>query len=204
MPGVSLSTSPASPFTRSSRLARLEALLAERILVLDGAMGTMLQRHRLDEAAFRGDRFAAWPRDLKGDNDLLLLTQPAIVADVHRQYLAAGADIVETNTFNATRIAQADYGAETLVAELNREGARLARAVADEFEAADPSRPRYVAGVLGPTNRTASISPDVNDPGARNTSFAALAEAYEEAAAALVEGGADLLLIETVFDTLNA
>ena len=199
-----MSTSPASPFTRSSRLARLEALLAERILVLDGAMGTMLQRHRLDEAAFRGKRFAAWPRDLKGDNDLLLLTQPAIVADVHRQYLAAGADIIETNTFNATRIAQADYGAESLVAELNREGARLARAVADEFEAADPSRPRYVAGVLGPTNRTASISPDVNDPGARNTSFAALAEAYEEAAAALVEGGADLLLIETVFDTLNA
>ena len=199
-----MSTSPASPFTRSSRLARLEALLAERILVLDGAMGTMLQRHRLDEAAFRGERFAAWPRDLKGDNDLLLLTQPAIVADVHRQYLAAGADIIETNTFNATRIAQADYGAESLVAELNREGARLARAVADEFEAADPSRPRYVAGVLGPTNRTASISPDVNDPGARNTSFAALAEAYEEAAAALVEGGADLLLIETVFDTLNA
>ena len=199
-----MSTSPASPFTRSSRLARLEALLAERILVLDGAMGTMLQRHRLDEAAFRGERFAAWPRDLKGNNDLLLLTRSAIVADVHRQYLAAGADIIETNTFNATRIAQADYGAESLVAELNREGARLARAVADEFEAADPSRPRYVAGVLGPTNRTASISPDVNDPGARNTSFAALAEAYEEAAAALVEGGADLLLIETVFDTLNA
>jgi 5-methyltetrahydrofolate--homocysteine methyltransferase len=193
-----------TPFDRHSRLARLPALLAERILVLDGAMGTMLQRHRLDEAAFRGDRFGDWPRDLKGDNDLLSLTQPAIVADIHRQYLAAGADIIETNTFNATSIAQADYAAESLVAELNREGARLARSAADEFERQDPSRPRYVAGVLGPTNRTASISPDVNDPGARNTSFRELAAAYEEAARALVEGGADLLLIETVFDTLNA
>ena len=199
-----LRTAPATPYTRTSRLARLNALLAERILVLDGAMGTMLQRHRLDEAAFRGERFADWPRDLKGDNDLLILTQPAIVSEIHRQYLAAGADIIETNTFNATRVAQADYGAESLVAELNREGARLARETADTFERKDPSRPRYVAGVLGPTNRTASISPDVNDPGARNTSFGALAEAYEEAVAALVDGGADLLLIETIFDTLNA
>ncbi|HTM94489.1 MAG TPA: homocysteine S-methyltransferase family protein, partial [Croceibacterium sp.] len=140
-------------------MARLNALITERILILDGAMGTMLQRHRLDEAAFRGERFADWPRDLKGDNDLLILTQPAIVSEIHRQYLAAGADIIETNTFNATRIAQADYGAESLVAELNREGARLARRAADEFERQDPTRPRYVAGVLGPTNRTASISP---------------------------------------------
>jgi 5-methyltetrahydrofolate--homocysteine methyltransferase len=193
-----------TPFDRRSRLARLPSLLTERILVLDGAMGTMLQRHRLDEAAFRGERFRDWPRDLKGDNDLLTLTQPAIVADIHRQYLAAGADILETNTFNATRIAQSDYGAESLVAELNREGARLAREAADDFERQDPTRPRYVAGVLGPTNRTASISPDVNDPGARNTSFHELADAYEEAARALIEGGADLLLIETVFDTLNA
>jgi 5-methyltetrahydrofolate--homocysteine methyltransferase len=193
-----------APFDRRTRLARLPSLLAERILVLDGAMGTMLQHHRLDEAGFRGERFRDWPRDLKGDNDLLTLTQPAIVADIHRRYLDAGADILETNTFNATRIAQADYGAESLVAELNREGARLAREVADDFERQDPTRPRYVAGVLGPTNRTASISPDVNDPGARNTSFRELADAYEEAARALIEGGADLLLIETVFDTLNA
>ncbi|HEX6991179.1 MAG TPA: methionine synthase, partial [Gemmatimonadales bacterium] len=193
-----------TPFDRRSRLARLPSLLAERILVLDGAMGTMLQRHRLDEDAFRGERFRDWPRDLKGDNDLLTLTQPAIVADIHRQYLSAGADILETNTFNATRIAQADYGAESLVAELNREGSRLAREAADDFERQDPTRPRYVAGVLGPTNRTASISPDVNDPGARNTSFRELADSYEEAARALIEGGADLLLIETVFDTLNA
>jgi 5-methyltetrahydrofolate--homocysteine methyltransferase len=167
-------------------------------------MGTMLQRHRLDESAFRGDRFRAWPRDLKGNNDLLSLTRPGIVGGIHRAYLEAGADIVETNTFNSTRIAQADYGAESLVIELNREGARLARAEADAFERQDPARPRYVAGVLGPTNRTASISPDVNDPGARNTSFHELAVAYEEATRALVEGGADLLLIETVFDTLNA
>jgi 5-methyltetrahydrofolate--homocysteine methyltransferase len=167
-------------------------------------MGTMLQRHRLDESAFRGDRFRAWPRDLKGNNDLLSLTRPGIVGGIHRAYLEAGADIVETNTFNSTRIAQADYGAESLVIELNREGARLARTEADAFERQDPARPRYVAGVLGPTNRTASISPDVNDPGARNTSFHELAVAYEEATRALVEGGADLLLIETVFDTLNA
>jgi 5-methyltetrahydrofolate--homocysteine methyltransferase len=198
-----LSTS-AAPLTRASRLALLPSLLRQRILVLDGAMGTMLQRHRLDESAFRGDRFREWPRDLKGNNDLLSLTRPEIVGGIHRAYLEAGADIVETNTFNSTRIAQADYGAESLVAELNREGARLARAEADAFERQDPSRPRYVAGVLGPTNRTASISPDVNDPGARNTSFHELAVAYEEATRALVEGGADLLLIETVFDTLNA
>ena len=181
-----MNTEPATPCTRTSRLARLNALITERILILDGAMGTMLQRHRLDEAAFRGERFADWPRDLKGDNDLLILTQPAIVSEIHRQYLAAGADIIETNTVNSTRIALADYGAESLVAELNREGARLARRAADEFERQDPARPRYVAGVLGPTNRTASISPDVNDPGARNTSFSALAEAYQEAVSALV------------------
>ncbi len=195
---------PVSRFTRASRLALLPSLLTERILVLDGAMGTMLQRHRLDEAAFRGERFADWPRDLRGDNDLLSLTQPDIVSEIHRQYLTAGADILETNTFNATSVAQADYGAEALVAEINRESAHLARAAADHFELQHPGRPRYVAGVLGPTNRTASISPDVNDPGARNTSFAALAQAYQESVAALVEGGVDLLLIETIFDTLNA
>ncbi|HEU4762618.1 MAG TPA: methionine synthase, partial [Gemmatimonadales bacterium] len=186
------------------RGALLESLIRQRILVLDGAMGTMIQQHKLGEAEYRGARFKDHPRDLKGNNDLLVLTQPTIIREIHRKYLEAGADILETNTFNATRIAQADYGAESLVAELNREGARLAREAADDFERQDRTRPRYVAGVLGPTNRTASISPDVNDPGARNTSFRELADSYEEAARALIEGGADLLLIETVFDTLNA
>jgi 5-methyltetrahydrofolate--homocysteine methyltransferase len=197
-------TSPPDVSARARRLARLPALLAERILVLDGAMGTMLQRHRLGEADYRGARFAHWPRDLKGNNDLLGITQPALVADVHRQYLAAGADLLETNTFNATAIAMADYGMEALAYELNVAGAALARQVADEFEGADPSRPRYVAGVLGPTNRTASISPEVENPGARNVTWAELVDAYTDAVRGLVDGGADLLLVETVFDTLNA
>ncbi|HSG86951.1 MAG TPA: methionine synthase [Candidatus Limnocylindrales bacterium] len=192
------------PFDRASRLARLESLLAERILVLDGAMGTMLQGHRLDEAGFRGDRFADHPRDLRGDNDLLCLTQPEIVRGVHEAYLAAGADIVETNTFNANRISQADYGLQDLAREMNVTAARLARAAADAAEAAEPGRPRFVAGALGPTNRTASISPDVTDPGARGVRFEDLRLAYREAAEGLIEGGVDLLLIETIFDTLNA
>src|ERR1044071_8706834 len=189
---------------RNARLARLEALLAERILVLDGAMGTMIQAHRLAEPDYRGARFGDWPVDLKGNNDLLTLVRPDIIRGIHSQYLEAGADIVETNSFNSTAVSMADYRMEGLVAELNREAARLARETADGFEAAAPARPRYVAGVLGPTSRTASLSPDVNDPGFRNVSFDQLVAAYTEAATGLVEGGADLLLVETIFDTLNA
>lgn len=189
--------------TRDARLAHLADLLDERILVLDGAMGTMIQRHKLDEAGYRGARFKSWNRDLKGNNDLLTLTQPDIIRDIHAAYLAAGADIIETNTFNSTSVSMADYGMEALVVELNREGARLARAVADQWEAKD-GRPRYVAGVLGPTSRTASLSPDVNNPGFRNISFDELRETYTEATAALIDGGADIILIETIFDTLNA
>ncbi len=188
---------------RRARNDALPDLLRERILVLDGATGTLLQGHALDEAGFRGERFAEHPRDLKGANDLLSLTQPDIVREMHRQYLAAGADIITTNTFNATRVSMADYALEPWVAEMNRESARLAREAADEAEAADGAA-RYVLGSLGPTSRTASLSPDVNDPGARNTSFEELADAYLEAARALVEGGADILAIETIFDTLNA
>ncbi|MFO1153032.1 MAG: homocysteine S-methyltransferase family protein [Rhodospirillales bacterium] len=188
---------------RDDRLAWLSRELSRRILVLDGAMGTMIQRRGLDEAGYRGERFAHWPRDLAGNNDLLTLTQGAIIADIHRLYLEAGADIIETNTFNSTRIALADYGMEELAFELNLEGARLARAVADRAAAAD-GRPRLVAGAIGPTNRTASISPKVEDPGFRNISFDELAAAYAEAARGLIDGGSDLILIETVFDTLNA
>jgi 5-methyltetrahydrofolate--homocysteine methyltransferase len=182
----------------------LTALLGERILVIDGAMGTMIQGHGLDETGFRGERFADWNSDVRGNSDLLSLTQPDIIRSIHREYLDSGADIVATNTFNAQRISQADYGMEDLAYELNYESSRLARDAADAVTEADPSRPRYVAGGLGPTNRTASISPDVNDPGFRNTSFELLVEAYAEQAAGLVDGGADLLLVETIFDTLNA
>ena len=192
-----------TPFTREQRLALLEPLLAQRILVLDGAMGTMIQGYRLQEADYRGTRFAAWPRDLRGNNDLLSLVRPDVVQAIHAAYLEAGADIVETNTFNSSAPSMADYGMEALVRELNETGARLARDVADAFEARDGA-PRYVAGVLGPTSRTASISPDVHDPGARNVTFEELVATYVEATEALLAGGADLLLIETVFDTLNA
>ncbi|MDD3517263.1 MAG: methionine synthase [Chromatiales bacterium] len=184
------------------RLQQLQDQMARRILILDGAMGTMIQRHRLTEADYRGERFADWPSDLKGNNDLLVLTRPEVIRGLHAQYLEAGADIIETNTFSANRISMADYGMEDLVPELNREAARLARAVADEY--ATPERPRYVAGSLGPTNRTASLSPDVNDPGFRNVDFDQLVAAYRESAEALIEGGVDLLMIETIFDTLNA
>ena len=196
--------------TRAARLARLEAELARRVLVLDGAMGTMIQRHRLGEDDYRGlggpagDRFAQWPSDLKGNNDLLSVTRPDVIAGIHRAYLDAGADILETNTFNSTGVSMADYGMSALAYELNVAGARLARAAADAAEAGDPERPRWVAGVLGPTSRTASISPDVNDPGFRNVTFEELAAAYAEAAEGLLDGGADLLLVETIFDTLNA
>lgn len=182
----------------------LTAAARQRILVLDGAMGTMIQDRKLDEAGYRGERFADWGQDVKGNNDLLSLTQPEIIREIHEDFLAAGADILETNTFNATSISQADYGMEALVPELNLESARIARAAADTWTAKTPDRPRFVAGALGPTNRTASISPDVENPGHRNITFDALRDAYREAAAALIEGGVDLLLIETIFDTLNA
>ena len=202
------------PWLNPARVALLEAALAERILVIDGAMGTMIQRHRLEEPDYRGERFAdgfdslhpgdGTGHDLKGNNDLLTLTRPDVVAGVHDAYLAAGADLVETNTFNATAVSQADYHLQHLVHELNREGARLARACCDAAEAATPGKPRFVIGVLGPTSRTASISPDVNDPGFRNTSFDGLRETYRDAIDGLIDGGADTLMVETIFDTLNA
>ncbi len=186
------------------RIRQLPELLAHRILILDGAMGTMIQTYKLDEAAYRGTRFRDFPHEVKGNNDLLALTQPQIIREIHEQYLDAGADIIETNTFSSTSVAMADYHMEDLVYELNVEAAKIARAAADRYEKKDPSRPRFVAGALGPTTRTASISPDVNDPGARNTTFDRLVEAYSEAVKGLVDGGADLFLVETIFDTLNA
>src|SRR3954470_17781597 len=179
-------------------------MLARRILVLDGAMGTMIQTYQLGEQDYRGERFRDWPRDLRGNNDLLSLTQPGIIRAIHSAYLDAGADILETNCFNSTAISMADYGMEHLVYELNRTAARLARESADEFERAESDSPRFVAGVLGPTNRTASLSPDVNDPGFRNVRFEDLVDTYGEAIRGLLDGGADLLLVETIFDTLNA
>ena len=188
--------------TRYTRAVQLPALLRERIVVLDGAMGTMIQRQRLGESDFRGERLAGHPSDLKGNNDLLSLTRPDVIRAIHAEYLAAGADIVETNTFGATSIAQADYGLAHLAREMNVASARLARLAVGA--ASTPERPRFVAGALGPTPRTASISPDVADPGARNVGFDELREAYAEQAAGLLEGGADLFIVETVFDTLNA
>jgi 5-methyltetrahydrofolate--homocysteine methyltransferase len=193
-----------APHHRPDATEALTRLLDARVLVLDGAMGTMIQRSAFSEAEYRGERFADWPSDVRGNNDLLSLTQPAAIGAIHRAYLDAGADLVETNTFNAQRISLADYGMEALAYELNVASARLAREACDAAEAADPSRPRFVAGALGPTNRTASISPDVNDPGARNVTYVELVEAYLEQARGLVDGGADLLLVETIFDTLNA
>ncbi|MBP6776133.1 MAG: homocysteine S-methyltransferase family protein, partial [Piscinibacter sp.] len=190
---------PLRPYTRA---AALPSLLAQRIVVLDGAMGTMIQRRHLGEEDFRGTRFAGHPRDLKGNNELLQITRPDVILDIHRAYLHAGADIVETNTFGATSIAQQDYGLARLARELNVAAARLARQACDEI--ATPERPRFVAGALGPTPRTASISPDVNDPAARNVSFDELRDAYREQAEGLLEGGCDLFLVETIFDTLNA
>jgi 5-methyltetrahydrofolate--homocysteine methyltransferase len=185
-----------------TRGAALPALLAQRIAIIDGAMGTMIQRYKLDEAAFRGERFLAHPKDLKGNNDLLVLTRPEIIREIHAQYLAAGADIVETNTFGATSVAQEDYGLAHIAREMNVAAARIAREACDA--ASTPQQPRFVAGALGPTPKTASISPDVNDPGARNTSFDQLRAAYREQAEGLLEGGCDLFLVETIFDTLNA
>jgi 5-methyltetrahydrofolate--homocysteine methyltransferase len=189
---------------RQARISEFRALLGQRILILDCAMGTMIQSYSLSERDYRGERFEDHSNELKGNNDLLCLTQPRIIRDIHEATLEAGADIVETNTFNANRISQSDYGTEDLAYELNREAARLAREAADAYTGQRPEKPRFVAGALGPTNRTASLSPDVNNPGRRNVTFDELAAAYKEAARGLVDGGADLLLVETIFDTLNA
>ncbi|NJD34893.1 MAG: methionine synthase, partial [Betaproteobacteria bacterium] len=184
------------------RSSELRALIAQRILILDGAMGTMVQRQKLVEAEYRGQRFAASAKDLKGNNDLLCLTRPDVIGGIHEAYLQAGADIIETNSFNGTRVSQAEYGLAELAFELNVAAAKLARGIADKYST--PDKPRFVAGVLGPTSRTASLSPDVNDPGARNVTFDQLVADYVEAARGLTQGGADILLVETVFDTLNA
>jgi 5-methyltetrahydrofolate--homocysteine methyltransferase len=193
-----------SPQPRPDATEILTATLRERIVILDGAMGTAIQRDRPDEAGYRGERFADWPTDVQGNNDLLSITMPDLVAGIHREYLEAGADIIETNTFNANAISQADYGMQDLAYEINRASAALARREADAMTARTPDRPRWVAGALGPTSRTASISPDVNDPGARNVTYDELVEAYLDAARGLVDGGSDLLFVETIFDTLNA
>ena len=190
---------PSLAFTRG---AQLPELLKQRIVIIDGAMGTMIQRYKLQESDYRGERFKDHPKDIKGNNEMLQLVKPEVLREIHAQYLAAGADIIETNTFGATSVAQDDYGLGHLAREMNVAAARLAREVADQYESAD--KPRFVAGALGPTPRTASISPDVNDPAARNTSFDELKTAYREQAEGLVEGGADLFLVETIFDTLNA
>src|SRR5262249_41522359 len=187
----------------SPKRTALLAAARERILVLDGAMGTMIQGLQFDEAAFRGERFKNFHRDLRGNNDLLILTQPQAIEDIHAAYLRAGADIVATNTFSSTSIAQADYDLTDIVYEMNREGARLARNAA-ERAAAEAATPRFVAGAIGPTNRTASISPDVANPGYRAVTFDDLCKAYGEQVNGLLDGGADLLLVETIFDTLNA
>jgi 5-methyltetrahydrofolate--homocysteine methyltransferase len=211
------------PWLHPARVAALQAALSQRILIIDGAMGTMIQRHELSEADYRGTRFAdgfdalftqaghqhgpgcgCEGHDQRGNNDLLSLTRPDIIGGIHRQYLQAGADLVETNTFNSTSISLADYRLQHLVRELNREGARLARVECDAMQAHIPGQPRFVIGVLGPTSRTASLSPDVNRPGFRAITFNELAEAYRESARGLIEGGADVLMVETVFDTLNA
>jgi 5-methyltetrahydrofolate--homocysteine methyltransferase len=182
----------------------IENILKERILVLDGAMGTMIQRYSLEEDDFRGERFLNHPHPLKGNNDLLSITRPDVIKEIHKKYLEAGADIIETNTFSSTSVAQADYHLEALAYKLNYQSAKIAREVADEFTKANPSKPRFVAGALGPTNKTASISPQVNDPGYRAITFDQLVDAYYEQTKGLVEGGSDLLLVETIFDTLNA
>jgi 5-methyltetrahydrofolate--homocysteine methyltransferase len=185
-----------------TRAQALPAILKQRIAILDGAMGTMIQRFKLSEADYRGERFKDFPKDVKGNNELLSLTRPDVISDIHEGYLAAGADMIETNTFGATTIAQEDYKMADLAIEMNRASAALARAACDKFST--PDKPRYAVGALGPTPKTASISPDVNDPGARNVDFETLRKAYYEQTQALVEGGVDVLLVETIFDTLNA
>ncbi len=187
-----------------SKTQQLRDLLQHRILILDGAMGTMIQQYKLQEEDFRGERFKSHPHSLKGNNDLLCITRPDIIKTIHRQYLEAGADILETNTFNSTSVSQADYHLEAIVYELNVQAAKIAKEVADEFTAKNPDKPRFVAGSIGPTNRTLSISPDVNDPGFRNITFDELKVAYKEQVKGLIDGGADILFVETIFDTLNA
>ncbi len=189
---------------RKPSWAALEKAAGERILIIDGAMGTMIQQHKLGEEHYRGERFADHSKDIKGNNDLLVLTQPEIIQEIHGKYLEAGADIIETNTFNAQRISLADYHMEELGYEMNVEAAKLARRAADEWTKKTPEKPRFVAGAVGPTNRTASISPDVNNPGYRNVSFDELRDAYKEQVRGLIDGGSDIILIETIFDTLNA
>ncbi len=193
-----------TPSSRALRTQQLMDALAQRILVLDGAMGSMVQQYKLTEAEYRGERFKEWPSDLRGNNDLLTLTRPQVIREIHSQYMEAGSDILETNTFNSTAVSMADYGMESIVYELNFEGAKLARSVADEFALKTPARPRFVAGVLGPLTRTLSLSPDVNDPGFRAVNFDQVKDAYREATGGLIDGGADIILIETIFDTLNA
>ena len=190
--------------TREERIEALKREAKERILILDGAMGTVIQRYKLDEAGYRGARFEDFSHDLKGNNDLLVLTQPTIISEIHNAYLDAGADIIETNTFNAQAISQSDYGLEDIAYEMNVAAAKLAREAADAWTKKTPDKPRFVAGAIGPTNRTASISPDVNNPGFRNVSFDALVAAYATQTRGLINGGVDTILIETVFDTLNA
>lgn len=185
-------------------MPHLKELLQQRILVIDGAMGTMIQRHKLTEADFRGQRFADWPKDLKGNNDLLSITQPDIIEGIHRLYLEAGADIIETNTFSSTSIAQADYDMQSLAYELNVASAQCARRAADAFTSQQPEKPRFVAGAIGPLNKTLSLSPDVNNPGYRAVTFDEVVNAYTEQIKGLVDGGVDIILIETIFDTLNA
>lgn len=187
-----------------NKLAQLTQAAKSRILLLDGAMGTMIQQHKLSEADYRGEEYKDWHCDVKGNNDLLAITQPEIIKNIHLAYLYAGADILETNTFNATAISMADYDMQAEVVKINIAAAKLAREAADEMTALTPNKPRFVAGVLGPTSRTASISPDVNDPGMRNVTFDALVETYVEATHALIEGQVDLIMLETIFDTLNA
>ncbi len=200
--GTAPATAQAPVQTRYTRGQALPALLESRILILDGAMGTMIQQYKLDEAQYRGTRFADFAHDVKGNNELLSLTRPDVIGEIHRKYLAAGADIIETNTFGATTIAQSDYHMEALADEMNRESARLARDACEAFST--PEKPRFAAGAIGPTPKTASISPDVNDPGARNVDFDQLRDAYYAQAKSLLEGGVDLFLVETIFDTLNA
>ena len=200
---ASIELTAMTSFPPSPVETELRRRAAEAILVLDGAMGTEIQELKLDEAGYRGTRFADWPKDMRGNNDILILSQPDAVRQLHLNYLRAGADIICTNTFSSTRIAQADYGAEALVAELNRDGARLAKEAA-AIAAGEDGRSRFVAGAIGPTNRTASISPDVNDPAFRNISFEELRQTYGEQVRGLIKGGADILIIETIFDTLNA
>jgi 5-methyltetrahydrofolate--homocysteine methyltransferase len=193
------------PFNRSLKImSDIKEILKDRILVLDGAMGSLIQQYKLDEDGYRGERFKDWHSPLKGNNDLLSITQPQIIKEIHAKYFEAGADIAETNTFSGTSIAMADYHMEEFVYELNYQSAKIAREVADEFTAKNPNKPRFVAGSMGPTNRTASLSPDVNNPGYRAVTFDELVDAYYEQICGLVDGGADVLLIETIFDTLNA